>query len=438
MNISVIGVGYVGIITAVALADLGHEVLGMDDDAEKIKTYRDGESPIYEEGLEKILKKNLKKGNLKFTTDIKKAISHGKVIFICVGTPSLPDGSADLSYVERVSREIAKVASVYKLIVEKSTVPVKTSQQILKTVKLYNKKGIELEVASNPEFLREGTALYDFFEADRVVVGVSSKKAENIMRELYKGIDAPLIVTDPNTAEIIKHASNSFLAMKISYINMVADLCEVTGANIEEVARGMGHDKRIGKYFLKAGIGYGGSCFPKDVKAFKQIGSEHGVDFSLLEKVDEINDRRIDIFIEKLKSAHWVFRDKTFTVWGLAFKPGTDDIREAPSLKVIRKLISEGAKLRVYDPKAMENVKKIYKPSENFYYASDLYDAARGAEAILIFTEWNEFKNIDFKKVKSEIVTNIIVDGRNIYPVKTMKKEGFIYYPVGKSFPEEV
>ncbi len=438
MKVSVIGVGYVGIITAVSLAELGHNVLGMDDNKEKIEYYKKGKSPIYEEGLEESLNKNLKKGNLSFTNDIKEAISHGEIIFICVGTPSLPDGRADLSYVERVAREIAKNAKEYKLIVEKSTVPVKTSKQILKTIKLYNKHNVELEVASNPEFLREGTALKDFFESDRIVIGVSSKRGENLLKELYKGIDAPIVVTDPNTAEIIKHASNSFLAMKISFINMVADLCENTGADIDKVAEGMGLDKRIGKSFLNAGIGYGGSCFPKDVRAFNQIGKENGLDFSLLKSVDKINRERVERFISKLRKAHWVFKDKVFSIWGLAFKPGTDDIREAPALKVMEILLNEGAILRVYDPKAMDNVKKKFPPSENLYYAKDLYDAVKDSEAILLLTEWDEFRKVDFSKIKELILTNVIIDGRNIYSPETMKNEGFIYYPVGKESIEEI
>jgi len=432
MRVSVIGVGYVGIITAVSLAELGHNVVGMDDNKEKVEYYKKGKSPIYEEGLEEALKRNIKNGRLSFTFDIKEAIKHGEIIFICVGTPSRTDGKADLSYVERVAREIAKNAKDYKLIVEKSTVPVKTSQQIIKTINLYNKHDVELEVASNPEFLREGTALYDFFNADRIVIGVSSKKAENMLRELYKGIDAPFVVTDPNTAEIIKHASNSFLAMKISYINMVADLCEATGADVEKVAEGMGYDKRIGKDFLRAGIGYGGSCFPKDVRAFSQIGKENGLDFSLLDSVDKINRDRIERFISKLRKAHWVFKDKIFTLWGLAFKPGTDDIREAPALKIMENLLDEGAVLRVYDPKAMDNVKKKFSPSEKLYYAKDPYDAAEGSEAILLITEWDEFKKIDFEKIKSIVMTNVIIDGRNLYDSDKMKAEGFIYYPVGK------
>ena len=432
MKVSVIGVGYVGIITAVSLAELGHDVIGMDDNKEKIEYYKRGKSPIYEDGLEEALRKNIDNKRLSFTSNIEEAIDHGDVIFICVGTPSKPDGRADLSYVERVAREIAKNAKGYKLIVEKSTVPVKTSQQIKKTINLYNKHGVELEVASNPEFLREGTALYDFFHADRIVIGVNSKKAENILRELYKGIDSPFVVTDPNTAEIIKHASNSFLAMKISYINMVADLCEETGADIEKVAEGMGLDKRIGKDFLKAGIGYGGSCFPKDVRAFSQIGKENGLDFSLLENVDKINRARIDRFISKLRKAHWVFKDKVFTLWGLAFKPGTDDIREAPALKVMEILLNEGAKLRVYDPKAMDNVKRKFPENNNIYYAKDPYDAAKGAEAILLITEWQEFKDIDFERVKELVLTNVLIDGRNLYKPELLKEKGFIYYPVGK------
>jgi UDPglucose 6-dehydrogenase len=434
MRLTVVGAGYVGLTTAVCFAHLGNEVMVVEKLPEKVQVLKEGKVPFYEPGLEEMLKENLSLGRLFFTTDLKEGLDFSDVIFICVGTPQRPDGSADLSQVEEVARETAKLMESYKLLVEKSTVPVNTHKLIKRTVERYLKrrgKILEFDVASNPEFLREGSAVRDFLEPDRIVIGVESERARRIMEELYKDFKCPIIFTDPTTAELIKHASNSFLAMKISYINMVADLCEKVGADVRLVAEGMGYDKRIGREFLRAGIGWGGSCFPKDIKAFIKMAKDHGVDFSLLEEVDKINQRRAVQFVEKVKSVLWSLKDKTLAVWGLSFKPNTDDIREAPSLRLVPMLLKEGARLKLYDPKAMENFKKLYPPGKDLDYAPDMYSAVEGASALLIFTEWEEFQRADLNRVKELMELPIIIDGRNIYEPKVVRGLGFEYYGVG-------
>jgi Predicted UDP-glucose 6-dehydrogenase len=434
MKLTVVGAGYVGLTTAVCFAHLGNEVMVVEKLPEKVQVLKEGKVPFYEPGLEEMLKENLSLGRLFFTTDLKEGLDFSDVIFICVGTPQRPDGSADLSQVEEVARETAKLMEGYKLLVEKSTVPVNTHKLIKRTVERYLKrrgKILEFDVASNPEFLREGSAVRDFLEPDRIVIGVESERARQIMEELYKDFKCPIIFTDPATSELIKHASNSFLAMKISYINMVADLCEKVGADVRLVAEGMGYDKRIGREFLRAGIGWGGSCFPKDIKAFIKMAKDHGVDFSLLEEVDKINQRRAVQFVEKVKSVLWSLKDKTLAVWGLSFKPNTDDIREAPSLRLVPMLLKEGARLKLYDPKAMENFKKLYPPGKDLDYAPDMYSAVEGASALLIFTEWEEFQRADLNRVKELMELPIIIDGRNIYDPDAVRGLGFEYYGVG-------
>lgn len=434
MRLTVVGAGYVGLTTAVCFAHLGNEVMVVEKLPEKVQVLKGGEVPFYEPGLEEMLRENLSLGRLFFTTDLKEGLDFSDVIFVCVGTPQRPDGSVDLSQVEEVAREIAKFMEGYKLLVEKSTVPVNTHKLIKRTVERYLKrkgKVLEFDVASNPEFLREGSAVKDFLEPDRIVIGVESERARRIMEELYKDFKCPIIFTDPATAELIKHASNSFLAMKISYINMVADLCEKVGADVRLVAEGMGYDKRIGGEFLRAGIGWGGSCFPKDIKAFIKMAKDHGVDFSLLEEVDKINQRRAVQFVEKVKSVLWSLKDKTLAVWGLSFKPNTDDIREAPSLRLVPMLLKEGARLKLYDPKAMENFKKLYPPGKDLDYAPDMYSAVEGASALLIFTEWEEFQKADLNRVKELMELPIIIDGRNIYEPDAVRGLGFEYYGVG-------
>ncbi len=435
MRVTVVGGGYVGLVTGACFSHLGNEVLIVEKVPEKVEKLKNGESPIYEPGLDDLLREGIKEKRLHFTTDIKEGVDFSDVIFICVGTPSRPDGSADLSQVEEVARLTAKNMNSYKLLVEKSTVPVNTHQLVKKTVQRYLKDDVPFDVASNPEFLREGSAVYDFLNPDRIVVGVESEKARKIMEDLYRPLTDkgfPLLITDPATAELIKHASNSFLAMKISFINMVADLCEKTGADVELVARGMGYDRRIGKEFLRAGIGYGGSCFPKDVKAFIKIAEDNGVDFSLLKEVERINSRRIERFIEKVKNAVWTLKDKRVAVWGLAFKPNTDDIREAPSLKIVPELLKEGAKIRAYDPKAVENFKKVFVEGEDLTYVGDKYEAVKGAEVLLILTEWEEFAKADMEKVRELMELPIIVDGRNVFNPERMKELGFEYYSIGR------
>jgi UDPglucose 6-dehydrogenase len=434
MRLTVVGAGYVGLTTAVCFAHLGNEVMVVEKLPEKVQALKEGKVPFYEPGLEEMLKENLSLGRLFFTTDLKEGLDFSDVIFICVGTPQRPDGSADLSQVEEVARETARFMESYKLLVEKSTVPVNTHKLIKRTVERYLKrrgKILEFDVVSNPEFLREGSAVRDFLEPDRIVIGVESERARRIMEELYKDFKCPIIFTDPTTSELIKHASNSFLAMKISYINMVADLCEKVGADVRLVAEGMGYDKRIGREFLRAGIGWGGSCFPKDIKAFIKMAKDHGVDFSLLEEVDKINQRRAVQFVEKVRSVLWSLKDKTLAVWGLSFKPNTDDIREAPSLRLVPMLLKEGARLKLYDPKAMENFKKLYPPGKDLDYAPDMYSAVEGASALLIFTEWEEFQRADLNRVKELMELPIIIDGRNIYEPKVVRGLGFEYYGVG-------
>ncbi len=431
--VGVLGLGHVGLPTAVGFSELGWQVIGTDSDRAKVALIADGRCPFYESGLEPLLRKNLIEGRLKVTADVAEAVRESDILFVCVGTPQKPDGSPDLSQVEAIVRTVAENLNGYKLIVEKSTVPVQTAQWIKRTILRYAGNDAQFDVASNPEFLREGTAVRDFFHPDRIIIGVESERAKEWLLELYKPLNAPIIVTDVNTAELIKHAANSFLALKISFINMISDLCEAVGANITEVAIGIGLDPRIGHQFLQAGIGYGGYCLPKDLKAFIHIAEEHQVDFSLLKEVERINEARIDKFVRKVQRALWVIKDKTLAIWGLAFKPNTDDIREAPSLKLIPKLLDEGANLRLYDPAAMENVKQFFpEDPPRLAYCRSAIEAATGANAILILTEWDEFKNANWEEVKQVVTLPIIVDGRNCLEPKTVMEAGFEYYGMGR------
>ncbi len=433
MKIGVIGTGYVGLVTAAGLAELGHRVIGVDKDEAKIQKINSGGVPIYEPGLEELLRANMKRGKLSFSQDVAASIREVDVIFVCVGTPQLDDGSADMCQIEEVSRQIAENLSRYKLVVEKSTVPVKTSHWIKRTMNLYRKSEVEFDIASNPEFLREGSAVSDFLNPDRIIIGVETDRAKDILLEIYQKYRDRIIVTNIDTAELIKHASNSFLALKISYINLMANICERTEANVEQVAVGMGLDPRIGPRFLKAGIGYGGSCFPKDIKALVKIGEDLGVDMSLLKEADRINFDRVRIFLDKVKQALWILKDKNIAVLGLAFKPETDDIREAPSIRIIRELLREGARLRLYDPKAMDNMKGLYpeEPGRTTYVAS-AYEAIKGANALLLLTEWEEFASLDLSRVKSLMANPIIVDGRNIFDPEKVRPLGFEYYSIGR------
>ncbi len=430
MRLTIIGAGYVGLVTGTCFADLGNEVICADNDARKIALLNEGGMPIYEPGLAELVKRNRQDGRLTFTTDIETGIKDSEAIFICVGTPSREDGSADLTSVEKVSRVIAEHIDSYKLVVEKSTVPVETSDWIKKTINTFKKNGCEFDVASNPEFLREGSAVKDFMNPDRIVIGVESKKAENLLRELYSPIETKIVVTDIKGAEIIKHASNSFLATKISFINAVSNLCERTGTDINAVAEGIGMDSRINKHFLKAGAGFGGSCFPKDLKAFIHISEKLGYSFDLLKEVEKINDEQKSRIMVKVKDLLWNLPDKTVAIWGLAFKPDTDDIRSAPSMEIIKRLIKEKAKVRVFDPKAMDKVKT--EIGEDITYCEDIYDAAREADCVILMTEWNEFKEIDWHKVKQVMKNPAVLDGRNIYDPEKLRQLGFKYTGIGR------
>ena len=447
MDIAIIGTGYVGLVTGACLAEIGHNVYCQDCDKEKIERLKNGKIPIYEPYLERLVIENKKKRRLFFTDSLKEAICSSVVVFICVGTPPLENGEADLSAIERVTREIAHYSESYKLIIEKSTVPVQTGLWVERTFKIYRLKEIDFDVASNPEFLREGQAVFDFLHPDRIVIGVQSKRAEELLREIYRPIidrsfncpihkecpenePIPLIVTDIKSAELIKHASNSFLATKISFINAISDICEKTGANIKDVAYGMGLDRRIGKDFLNAGIGFGGFCFPKDLKAFIKISEKCGYDFRLLKEVERINEGRVFLVIEKLKNGLWILKDKTIGILGLSFKPNTDDIRLSPSLKICRLLLKEGAKIRAYDPKAVERAKRELK-SQQITYCSSPYEVAKGADALVLCTEWEEFKDLNWKKIKSLMLYPFILDGRNMLEKQKMKDLGFEYVGMG-------
>jgi UDPglucose 6-dehydrogenase len=433
VKIGIVGTGYVGMVTAVCLADLGHDVIGTDIAAEKIEKASQGIPPIYEPGLEDLLQKGLKQGKLSFSSDLEGAINASDVLFVCVNTPPREDGSADMCYVEDVSRTIAENLNSYKLIVEKSTVPIRTSMWIKRTISLYKKSDQEFDVASNPEFLREGTAVSDFQNPDRIIIGVETDKARDILVKIYKKYSDRILITNIDTAELIKHASNSFLAQKISFINLIADLCEKTEADVELIAEGMGLDTRIGSQFLRAGLGYGGSCFPKDTKALIHIGEELGVNFSMLKEVDRININRIHVFVSKIKKALWILKDKRIAVLGLAFKPETDDIRNAPSIPLVKELRKEGALLKLYDPKALDNMRRVFPEKEpDIQYVSSAYEAVEGVNALLLVTEWDEFFQMDFPKVKTLMDNPIIIDGRNMFDPKEIRKLGFEYYSFGR------
>ena len=433
MKIAVLGTGYVGLVTAVGLAEFGHAVVGADKAAAKIDAILAGRIPIYEPGLDALLASNLDKGTLSFTTDLSAAIRGAEVVFVCVGTPQGDDGSADMSQIEEASRLIAENLNGYKVVVEKSTVPVKTSVWIKRTISLSNRGGADFDVVSNPEFLREGSAVADFLGPDRIIVGAESDRARDLMVRIYDRFRDRLLVTNIDTAELIKHASNSFLALKISYANLMANLCERTDADVELVARGMGLDPRIGARFLKAGIGFGGSCFPKDLKALIKIGEDLGVDMGLLRETDRINDARVKVFLDKLRSALWILKDKRIAVLGLAFKPETDDVREAPGIRIIRALLDEGASVRLHDPKAAENMKEIFpEDGQRTLYCATPYEAAEGANALLCCTEWAEYAGLDLGRIKGLMANAILLDGRNLYDPETVRAAGFEYFSIGR------
>lgn len=430
MKLTIIGSGYVGLTTGACFAQVGHHVVCVDNNPAKIERLLKGEVPIYEPGLEDIVKSTVAAGRLKFTTSTEEGVDFGEVIFIAVPTPPQPDGSVDLRYIEKVAREIAQVLKGYRVIVDKSTVPVKTGEKVADTIKRYA-PDVEFDVVSNPEFLREGCAVEDLMNPDRIVIGANSDRALALMQKVYEPFVAPVLVTDINSAELIKHAANSFLALKISYINAVSRICEATGADVEKVAEGIGMDKRIGRHFLNAGIGYGGSCFPKDLAAFIAISEQIGCPFTLLKEVQNINREQLQRFIKRIRDALWVLDEKRIAVWGLAFKNNTDDIRSSVAIELVDELVREGAIVTVYDPKAMDNAKQL-PLAEKVTFADSALEAADGAEALVVATEWPEFAAVDFAKVKERMHTPLVFDGRNLLDPQTMKQLGFTWHGVGR------
>ncbi len=429
MKLTIIGTGYVGLVTGACFAEVGHQVICVDNNAEKVRTLQAGGIPIYEPGLEEMVKKHVTAGRLRFTASTKEGVENSDIVFIAVPTPPQADGSVDLSFIESVAREIATSMTSYKIVVDKSTVPVKTGDKVAETIKRYCKAKVEFDVVSNPEFLREGFAVEDLMKPDRVVIGVRSPRPVAAMREVYEPFKAPIIVTDINSAELIKHAANSFLALKISYINAVSIICEASGANVIEVANGVGLDARIGRRFLDAGLGFGGSCFPKDLSAFIKISEQLGYNFALLKEVQQINAGQMDRFVKKITETLWVLKDKTIGVLGLAFKQNTDDVRMSPAIELCQRLQKEGAKLRVFDPQAMEKAKAVLT---NATYLPDMNAVAEGCDALVIATEWPEFRQLDLERVRRELTHPILFDGRNLFDPVEMEKLGFIYKSVGR------
>ena len=432
MNIAVVGTGYVGLVTGTCFAETGNHVICVDIDEEKVNKMKNGEVPIYEPHLDVLFERNIRQGRLHFTTELKGAIEQAQIIFLALPTPPGEDGSADLSYVLGVAEELGNIMTDYKVIVDKSTVPVGTAEKV--TAAVAKNAQVEFDVVSNPEFLREGFAVDDFLKPDRVVVGTSSDRARNLMEDLYKPFvrqGNPIIFMDEKSAELTKYAANAFLATKITFMNEIANFCEEVGANVDLVRIGVGSDSRIGKRFLFPGIGYGGSCFPKDVQALQRSGKEAGYDFSIINSVLDVNDRQKLVLINKV---HRYFGQnlagKTFALWGLAFKPDTDDIREAPALFMIKALLEAGAEIRVFDPEAMDNVKKLF--GDKISYGTNEYEILEGADALLIATEWSVFRNTNFEKVKAQLKAPVIFDGRNLYDLDRMASKGFYYESIGR------
>ncbi|MBN1792148.1 UDP-glucose/GDP-mannose dehydrogenase family protein [Candidatus Woesearchaeota archaeon] len=438
MKLLFVGAGYVGLVSGTCFSDLGNDVICADVDEKKIEALKQGKMTIYEPGLKDLFDRSVERGRLSFTTDIAKAIKESEVIFICVGTPSKANGEADLRYVYAVAEEVGKNIERYTVIVDKSTVPAGTADKVSKIISKELKKRkakIEYDVVSNPEFLKEGSAVKDFQNPDRVVIGSSSQKASDLMGRLYKPLaraERPIIFTSEKNAELIKYASNAMLATRISFMNELSFLCEALGGDIKIVAKGMGLDKRIGSRFLQASCGYGGSCFPKDVKALAQMLEHHGLSSNIMRAVDYVNERQKKSIIPKLKKYLPKLEGKTIAIWGLSFKPRTDDIRESATLTVIEQLLKEDANIRIYDPEAMENGKKLFLKEDAIKFTKDVYDAIDGADALLVMTEWDEFREPDFNKVKKLMKEHIIIDGRNVFDPEEMKKTGIKYQGVGR------
>ncbi len=429
MKIAIIGTGYVGLVTGACFAEVGHTVVCVDCDARKIEQLQQGRIPVYEPGLDDLVKRNVQAGRLDFTTSTGEGVAKSEVIFIAVPTPPMPDGSVDLSYIEGVAREIAAHLDGYRIVVDKSTVPVRTAEKVAATIKRYGKNSIDVDVVSNPEFLREGFAVEDLMKPDRIVIGVSSDRPVAAMKRIYAPFDVPLIITDTNSAELIKHAANSFLALKISYANALSAICEAAHADVKAVTQGMGMDRRIGSLFLNAGLGFGGSCFPKDLSAFIKISEQLGYDFRLLKEVQNINADQMRRFLKKITNTLWVLKEKRIGVLGLAFKQNTDDIRTSPALDLCHHLLREGATLRVHDPKAMEKA-RVVLPEATFVEDANL--VAEGCDALVIATEWPEFTRVDYAQARRIMRTPILFDGRNLLDPVEMKGLGFLYHSVGR------
>jgi len=431
MKIAIIGSGYVGLVTGACFAEVGHEVICVDNDERKIKALSNGKIPIYEPGLEQLVLRNVSAHRLQFSGSIEQGVDNSQVIFIAVPTPPQADGSVDLTYIERVAREIASVLKEYRVIVDKSTVPVKTGEKVADTIRRYNKVNVDFDVVSNPEFLREGCAVPDLMEPDRIVIGSNSERALAIMKKVYEPFMAPIMVTDINSAELIKHAANSFLALKISYINALSAICEASGADIEKVADGIGADKRIGRSFLNAGLGYGGSCFPKDIAAFIAISEQIGEPFHLLREVQRINQHQRERFVKRLRDTLWVLKEKRIAVWGLTFKPDTDDVRNSVAIDLVNDLIREGAQVTAYDPKGNQRVQEL-DLCPGVHLANSALEAVQGAETLILATEWPDFGDVDLTEVRRRMHTPIVFDGRNLFDPATMRGLGFQYYGIGR------
>ncbi len=428
MRIAVVGTGYVGLVTGSCFADLGNIVTCVDVDRKKIQALKKGHVPIFEPGLEEIIKRN-RGSRLLFTTDLAKAVQSSDLIFIAVSTPPGKDGEADISNVKAVALGIAKSINRYKIIINKSTVPIGMGDIVTQIIIKHGPKDVSFDVVSNPEFLREGSAVVDLLKPERIVIGATRRTAAQKVAEIYKPLHSPILITDLKSAEMIKYASNAFLAMKISYINEIANLCDKVGADILQVTRGMSYDSRIGSQFFNSGLGFGGSCFPKDVAALNQIGKESGYSFRILPEVLAINRYQRQLFLNKVRQALGPLKGKTLAIWGLSFKPNTDDLREAPSLTILPALVAKGAKLRAYDPVSMGKAKALFKGVKFF---RNPYEAAQGTDAVLVLTDWNEFQQVDFQKLKTLVKQPIVVDGRNMYDPQEMAERGFIYHGMGR------
>jgi len=432
MHICVVGVGYVGLVTGASFAEFGVNVTCVDKDEGKIELLTKGEVPFYEPGLTELVRKNVQEGRLSFSTEAGSAIRQALVVFIAVGTPSAPDGSADLKYIREVAATIGQNLDGYKVIVTKSTVPVGTSQIINQIIEEERKSGVAFDVVSNPEFLREGSAIEDFMRPNRVVIGTESDQAIAILKDLYSPlylIETPFVITDVQTSEMIKYASNAFLATKVSFINEMANICEQVGADVHQVAKGMGLDGRIGSKFLHPGPGFGGSCFPKDIRAIEKIGRDHGYNFEIVKAVSRVNKRQPKLMIEKINNTIGGLEGKVIAILGLTFKPNTDDMREAPSITIIKGLQRQGAEIKVFDPAGMREARQIFR---SVYYAKDAYDAARGAHCLVIITEWNQFRNLNWQRMAELLREPVVVDLRNIYEPGKMRALGFRYTCVGR------